>query len=106
MSYLLRHGSCNESIQIDSQGYVSMTALFEWLNKDLHQHLNMKNITWIVDNNDMVRFSIDTVRGVKSKYGDTALSYRKWLWKNTERTEKEIKDIKSTKRISNIYQQY
>jgi len=69
MSYLLRHGSCNERIQMDSQGYVSMEALVEWLNKDLRHNLDAEDIRWIVDNNDKVCFSIDTVRGVKSNYG-------------------------------------
>jgi len=69
MSYLLRHGSTNERVRMDNQGYVNMTALLDWLNKDLHQHLDTEDITWIVDNNDKVRFSIDPTRGVKSNYG-------------------------------------
>jgi len=31
--------------------------------------LDTEDITWIVDNNDKVRFSIDPIRGVKSNYG-------------------------------------
>jgi len=68
MSYLLRHGSTNERVPMDSQGYVTMTALLDWLNKDLHHHLDTEGITWIVDNKDKVRFSIDQIRGVKSNY--------------------------------------
>jgi len=71
MSYLLRHGSCNERIQIDNQGFESMAALLQWLNKDLSHHLNMNDITWIVDNNNKVRFSIDAVRGVKANYSQS-----------------------------------
>jgi len=69
MSYLLRHGSCNGDIQMDNQGYVSMAALLEWLNKDLRHNLDIEDITWVVDNNDKVRFSIDTIKGVKANYG-------------------------------------
>jgi len=69
MSYLLRRGSTNERVRMDSQGYVNMTALLDWLNKDLHHHLDTEDITWIVDNNDEIRFSIDPIRGVKSNYG-------------------------------------
>jgi len=69
MSYLLRHGSCNERIQMDDQVYVSITALLQWLNKDLSHNLNIDDIIWIVDNNNKVRFSNDAVRGVKAKYG-------------------------------------
>jgi len=69
MLYLIRHGSCNEHIQMDNQGYVSMAALLKWLNKDLRYNLDMEDITWIVDNNDEVRFSVDTLRGVKANYG-------------------------------------
>jgi len=36
MSYLLRHGSTNERVRMDSQVYVNMTALLDWLNKDLY----------------------------------------------------------------------
>jgi len=68
MSYLLRHGSCNERIQMDNHGYVSMRALLQWLNKDLSHNLNIDDITWIVDNNNTVRFSIDAVKGVKANY--------------------------------------
>jgi len=46
-----------------------MTTLLDWLNKDLHHHLDTEDITWIVDNNDKVRISIDIIRGVKSNYG-------------------------------------
>jgi len=69
MSYLLRHGSTNERVRMDSQGYVNMTALLDWLNRNLHHHLDTEDITWIVDNNDKVRFSIEPIRGVKSNYG-------------------------------------
>jgi len=69
MSYLLRHGSCNERIQIDDQSYVSMAALLKWLNNDLNHHHNINDITWILDNNNKVRFSIEAVRGVKANYG-------------------------------------
>jgi len=68
MSYLLCHGARNEGIHIDSQGYVTMAALLEWLNKDLNHHLDTEDITWIIDNNDKVRFSIDNIRGVKSNH--------------------------------------
>jgi len=67
MSYLLRDGSTNERIHMDSQGYVTMTALLDWLNKDLN--LDTEDITWIVENNDKIHFSIDPIRGVKSNYG-------------------------------------
>jgi len=50
MSYLLRHGSCNERIQMDDQGYVSMAALLQWINKDFSHNLDINDITWIVDN--------------------------------------------------------
>jgi len=46
-----------------------MAALLEWLNKYLRHHLDTEDITWIVDNNDKVRFSIDPIIGVKSNYG-------------------------------------
>jgi len=69
MLYLLRHGSCNERIQMDDQGYLSMAALLQWLNRDLSHNLNIYDITWIVDNNNKVRFSIDAVRGIKANYG-------------------------------------
>jgi len=45
-----------------------MTALLDWLNKDLHHHLDTEDITWIVDNKHKVRFSIDPIRGVNSNY--------------------------------------
>jgi len=54
---------------MDSQGYVTMIYLLKWLNHDLHHHLDIEDITWIVDNNDKVRFSIDDVCGVKLNYG-------------------------------------
>jgi len=62
MSYLLRHGSTHEKVHMDSQKYVTMAALLEWLNKDLRHHLDSEEITWIVDNNDKVRFSIDPIK--------------------------------------------
>jgi len=31
--------------------------------------LDSKNITWIFDKNDEVRFSLDPIRGIKSNYG-------------------------------------
>jgi len=68
-SYLLCHGCRNERIHMDSQGYVTMTALLEWLNNDLHHHLDSEGITWIVENKDKVLFSIDPTRGVKFNYG-------------------------------------
>jgi len=54
---------------MDEQGYVSMAALLQWLNKDLSHNLNINDITCIVDNNNKVRFSIDAVKEVKSNYG-------------------------------------
>jgi len=69
MSYLIRHGCKNERVPMDNQGYVNMKALLDWLNKDLHHHLDTEDITWIVDNNDKVRLSIDHLCGVKSNYG-------------------------------------
>jgi len=54
---------------MDNQGYVGMSTILEWLNKDLHHNLDIEDIIWIVDNNDKVRFSIDTLRGVKANYG-------------------------------------
>jgi len=69
MSYLLRHGSTNEQGNMESKGYVTMTALLHWLNKDLHHQLDTEDVTWIVDNNDKVRFSIYPKCGVKSSYG-------------------------------------
>jgi len=56
MSYLLRQGAINEKIYMDC--YMTMAALLDWLNKDLHHHLDSEDITWIIDNNDKVRFSI------------------------------------------------
>jgi len=69
MAYFLRHGSCNERIPMDNQGYVGMSTILEWLNRDLRHNFDIEDIIWIVDNNDKVRFSIDTLRGVKANYG-------------------------------------
>jgi len=69
MSYLLGHGNRNEKVHMDSQAYITMAALLQWLNKYLLNHLYEEDITWIIDNNDKVRFSIDTIRGVKANYG-------------------------------------
>jgi len=69
MSYLLKHGATNERVHKDSQEFVTMKALLNWLNKDLHHHLDTEDITWIVDNNDKIRFSIDAIKGVKSNSG-------------------------------------
>jgi len=66
MFYLLRHGCRNERVHSDSQFYVTIAALLKWLNKDLRHHLDTEDISKIVANNDKVRFSIDTIRGVKS----------------------------------------
>jgi len=46
-----------------------MTSLLKWLNKDLKHSLDMEDVTWIVDNNDKMRFSINTTKGVKANYG-------------------------------------
>jgi len=54
---------------MDSQGHVTMTGLIDWLNKDLHHHLDAKDTTYIVDNNNKFCFSIDQIRSFKSNYG-------------------------------------
>jgi len=69
MAYLLRHGACQERVNMDNQGYVDMTSLLKWLNKDLRNNLDIEDITWIVDNNDKMKFSINTTKGVKANYG-------------------------------------
>jgi len=69
MAYLLRHGACHERVHMDNQGYIDMTSLLTWLNKDLRHTLDVEDVTWIVDNNDKMRFSINTPRGVKANYG-------------------------------------
>jgi len=69
MAYLLRHGACHEQVSMDIQGYVNMTSLLKWLNKELSNSLNVEDVTWIVKNNNKMRFSIDTTKGVKANYG-------------------------------------
>jgi len=54
---------------MDSQGYVNMTSLLKWLNKDLRNNFDVEDVTWIVDYNDKMRFSINTTKGVKANYG-------------------------------------
>jgi len=53
---------------MNSQGFVTMESLLNWQNKELHHHLDTEDITWIVDKNDKICFSIDAVKGVKSNY--------------------------------------
>jgi len=86
---------------MDSQGYVTIVALLDWLNKDLHIHLDSEDITWIVDNIDKVRFSIDPIRGVKS-------NYKQSLELPEMDMEKYIKDIKGNKRyiVHETYQKH
>jgi len=54
---------------MDNQGNVNMRSLFKWLNKDLSNILNVEDVTWIVDSNNKMRFSINTTKRVKANYG-------------------------------------
>jgi len=93
---------------MDGQGYIKMDALLKWLNKDINHILDSEDVTWIIDTNDKVRFSMDDIKGVKADYGHSLKlpdmemdEYRK----NTKGHKRYIVHETYSKNVQTILQQ-
>jgi putative RNA 2'-phosphotransferase len=67
ISFLLRHGAVREHVPIDEQGWVFVSDLLAWLNREGNRRVDAAAIARIVETNDKQRFELagDKIRAVQ-----------------------------------------